>query len=342
MSVPPPPERRRFPVARLVVVAAVVTLAVLLARRLDLDRLLASLREADARLVVAAALVHLTVNTAARVSRWQALLDPMPHRGPGARFAALVALYFAGQAANNLLPARAGEALRVVHLHRRHHYPVASLVTVQIVETLVGAVTLGLFTLPMVPLGEAPTSLSLAIFLFALAGPLSLGALFWLARRAPPTTLGTTETEPPRSRWGRFVASARRGLARLVEAVRQMRSPRVWVRSVAWSVLSDVSDVAMIGLVLASVGVTLSPASWVVIYAAINLVLIAPTTPAQIGVLEMGAAYALTAFGVDGHAALAFALLYHAAHVIPPTLAGAVVLARLDLRRSGEGDARAQ
>ena len=81
------------------------------ARRLDLDRLLASLREADVWLVVAAALVHLTFNTAARVSRWQALLDPMPHRGPDVRFAPLVALYFAGQAANNLLPARAGEAL---------------------------------------------------------------------------------------------------------------------------------------------------------------------------------------------------------------------------------------
>ena len=230
----------------------------------------------------------------------------------------------------------------MVHLHRRHHYPVASLVTVQIVETLVGAATLGLLTLPMVPLGEAPTSLSLAIFLFALAGPLGLGVLFWLAHRAPPITLETAMADPPRSRWGRIVASARGGLGRLVEAVRQMRSPRVWVRSVAWSVLSDVSDVAMIGLVLTAVGVTLPPASWVVVYAAINLVLIAPTTPAQLGVLEMGAAYALTAFGVDGHAALAFALLYHAAHVIAPTLAGAVVLARLDLRRSREGNARAQ
>jgi uncharacterized membrane protein YbhN (UPF0104 family) len=72
----------------------------------------------------------------------------------------------------------------------------------------------------------------------------------------------------------------------------------------------------------------------VVIYAGVNLVLIAPTTPAQIGVLEVGAVAVLRAFGVDGHPALAFALLYHASHVIPPTVVGAVLMLRLDMRRA--------
>ena len=75
-----------------------------------------------------------------------------------------------------------------------------------------------------------------------------------------------------------------------------------------------------LGLVLTAVGVSLSPVGWVVAFVAINLALILPTTPAQLGVLEMGAVAALRMLGVDENAALAFALLYHASHVVPPTL----------------------
>jgi uncharacterized membrane protein YbhN (UPF0104 family) len=81
----------------------------------------------------------------------------------------------------------------------------------------------------------------------------------------------------------------------------------------------------------------LSPATWVVIYAAVNLVLLAPTTPAQIGVLEVGAVAALRAFGVPDEPALAFALLYHASHVVPPTVVGAILMLRLDMRKAAAG-----
>lgn len=332
------PAARKLPWVRILVGIAVLVLCVVLARKLDLDRLGKALREADWRLVALAGLTNLTFNTAARVGRWKALLSPLSRTGPGATFAELGALYFAGQAASNLLPARAGEALRVVQLHRKHGYTVGGLVTVQIVETLVGAVTLGLFTLPMVPLGKAPPALSTAIFLFALAGPVGMALIFGLARVLPvgadPAAVVSAASEGLLSRaW----AGARRGILRVVEAVRQMNAPGVWGRALAWSVLSDLSDVAMIGMVLHAVGVSLSPATWVVIYAAVNLVLLAPTTPAQIGVLEVGAVAALRAFGVADEPALAFALLYHASHVVPPTVVGAILMLKLDLRKAAAG-----
>lgn len=327
---------RRLPWVRIAVGLAVLILCVILVRRLDLARLGAMLREADWRLVALAGLTNLTFNTVARVSRWRALLAPIPHRGRGATGWELTALYFAGQAATNLLPARAGEALRVVHLHRRHGYPVSGLVTVQIFETLVGAATLGGFALPLVPLGQAPAAFAMAIFLFALAGPVGLALLIWMARIIPVGLAEAPGAPPPRA-VARVAAAARRGVLRLVAAVRQMDTPRVWVGSLLSSVLADISDVAMIGLVLAAVGVSLSPASWVVIYAAINLVLIVPTTPAQLGVLEVGAVMVLRAFGIDEHLALAFALLYHAAHVVPPTVVGAILMLHLDLRRVKAG-----
>jgi uncharacterized protein (TIRG00374 family) len=323
---------RRIPWVRIAVGLGVLLLCVLLARKLDLARIVAALRAADWWLVALAGLTNLTFNTAARVGRWRALLAPLPRAGPGATFGELTCLYFAGQAASNLLPARVGEALRVLHLHRRHGYAVSGLVTVQIVEALIGAVTLGVCTLPMIPLGQAPPVLATAIFLFALAGPVGMALLLLLSRIIPVSPAAAVAA--PARGVARIVATIRRGILRLVEAVRQIHAPRVWTTSLAWSVLSDASDVAMIGLVLRAVGISLSPASWVVIYAAVNLVLLAPTTPAQLGVLEVGAVAALRAFGVDEHPALAFALLYHAAHVVPPTVVGAILMLRLDMRRA--------
>lgn len=332
----PKPAARRLPIGKILVAVAVAVLCTLLARKLDLDRLGAALRSADWRLVALAGLVNVTINTAARVGRWKSLLAPLSRTGPGARFGELAVLYFASQAASNLLPARAGEALRVVQLHRRHGYTVGGLVTAQIVETLVGAVTLGVLTLPMVPLGKAPASLSAAITIFALAGPVGLTALV-LVSRFVPVSAGDVESAaapPPGFGPARILFHVRNLVRRLLEAVQQIHSPRVWMNAMAWSVLSDLTDVAMIGLVLTAVGVNLAPTSWVVIYAAVNLVLLAPTTPAQLGVLEVGAVAALRTFGVADEPALAFALLYHASHVIPPTLVGAVLMLRLDLRRA--------
>src|SRR5262249_42082598 len=149
---------------------------------------------------------------------------------------------------SNLLPARAGEALRAVELHRRHGYPLPGLVTVQLVETLVGAVTLGLCTLPMVPLGRAPAELSVPIFVFALLGPTGMAALLVLARLVPARPPGLPPESAGVTRVARILAGARSLVHRLLEAVRLIGSLRVWAGSSAWSFLSDVTDVLMIGL----------------------------------------------------------------------------------------------
>src|SRR6185312_6835489 len=99
-----------------------------------------------------------------------ALLAALPRSGEGARFGELCVLYFASQATSNLLPARAGEALRVVQLHRRHGYAVSGLITVQLVETVVGGMTLGLLSLVVAPLSATPGSLSAALLTFSLGG----------------------------------------------------------------------------------------------------------------------------------------------------------------------------
>jgi hypothetical protein len=325
--------RRRFPWLRLAVAAAVLALGAVLLRRLDLDRVLDALRRADLRLVAAAALLNLTLNTAARVGRWAPLLEALPRRGRGARFLELAALFVAAQAASNLLPARGGEALRVAQLHRRHGYPVAGLIAVQLVEAVVAALSLGFLAVLIVPAPATPRSLSAALLTFAALGGAGAGLTLWLARRAPSGEAAATGTG--------LLARARAALSRLADAARYLRGGRTWARSLLWSLASDLTDVAMIGLTLAAVGVQLSPVGWVVAFVALNLVLILPSTPAQVGVLEMGAVAALHALGVADEPALAFALLYHAAHVVPPTVVGGVLLVTLDLRKGTADEASA-
>jgi uncharacterized membrane protein YbhN (UPF0104 family) len=65
---------------------------------------------------------------------------------------------------------------------------------------------------------------------------------------------------------------------------------------------------------------------WAMVLLSINLALLLPSTPANLGVLEAGAVLALTASGVGAELALAFALLYHAVHLVPGTVLGVVAI----------------
>src|SRR5207253_1920201 len=126
-------------------------------------------------------LCNVIANTVARVRRWEALLRPLPH-AQRASFFDLARLLFAGYAFSNLLPARAGEAVRVVELHRRRGYPASGLVAVQIAEKAIETLSLGLLcgivSLTPGP-GRAPLALGGAL---AVCG---LVLLLALPRRVP-------------------------------------------------------------------------------------------------------------------------------------------------------------
>ena len=110
----------------------------------------------------------------------------------------------------------------------------------------------------------------------------------------------------------------RRFLFRLGEAMNRMSAPSVWLRALLWSAVSDLTDVIMLGLCLVAVGVHLSLTAWFLTFLVINLAIAIPSTPGQVGVLEAGAVLVLSALGVPASQALAFAILYHAAHIVPP------------------------
>ncbi len=283
-------------VAGWLVLAALVALAL---RRIDLGDLRETLRGASLWPVALAVLCNVVANTSARARRWQALLVPLPHR-QRAGFFDLARLVYAGYAASNLLPARAGEAVRVVELHRRRGYPLSGLVAVQLAEKFVEALSLGLLC------GAAALTAGPGRTPLAVAGGLALCGfvlLLALPRRVPllePLT----------------------GVRRFLHALRTVHARRSWLRSLGWSLLSDTTDLLLVGLCLRAVGIDVPPSAWALVLMSVNLDILLPSTPGQVGVLEAGGVVALAAAGVAPAPALAFALLYHCVHFVPSTALG--------------------
>jgi len=269
------------------------------ARRMDFGALASALSSAAWGWVAVAVAVNVAGSTLARTRRWQALLEPIPHQ-QRASFLDLVRVSYASGAVSNLLPARAGEAVRVVELKRRRGYPAGALIAAQLAEKGIEAISLGLLfglsaLLPGAswpPLGVAGGVAAAAVLVLAV-----------LPRSAPGPA-------------GRFL-----------QALRAVHAERSWIRSLLWSLLSDGIDLLLVSLCLRALGIDVHPAVWAMILLSINLALLLPTTPGNLGILEAGAVVALTAAGVAPEPALAFALLYHAVHLVPGTVLGAIAIA---------------
>jgi uncharacterized membrane protein YbhN (UPF0104 family) len=294
--------RRLAQIAGWGIAAALVVLA---ARRIDLPGLSAALRGARVLPLALAVVCNLVANTLARVRRWEALLQPLPHGPRRAGFFDLARLLYAGYAVSNLLPARAGEAVRVAELHRRRGYPVAGLVAVQLAEKVIETLSLGLLC-GLVSLTTGPGRAPLAV-----GGALAAGglALLLLAPRRVPAQ-GAAQW-----RLGAFLET-------LLRALRTVHARRSWLRSLFWSLLSDTTDLLLVGLCLRALGLDLPPTAWALVLFSVNLAILLPSTPGQVGVLEAGGVVALAAAGVPAEPALAFALAYHAVHLLPSTALG--------------------
>jgi uncharacterized protein (TIRG00374 family) len=92
----------------------------------------------------------------------------------------------------------------------------------------------------------------------------------------------------------------------------------------------------VLGLCLHAVGLVIPVPTWFLVFLAINLLIAAPSTPGQVGVLEAGAVLILRALGQSENAALAFGALYHLVHLLPETLLGVFAMRRVGRRPAAE------
>jgi uncharacterized protein (TIRG00374 family) len=298
-------------------------------RGVDFGQVGRALREAS-YWPLAPALVLLAAANVLRALRWQALFDPesRPPLGPIAN-AMLIGLLF-----NSILPARAGEAARVVALWRETGTSrVESLATAAAERVYdVFALLLLLFLAePFLPrvswLGKA------ALVAAVLAAGIAVTVVVLLRYEERPIVRALR----------RFVSeerAARIGRS-LVQGLVSLRHPAIALRALAltlgsWLVLACSAWLLLLGFDL---GVGFGAGLLVTI--ATTLVLVIPAAPGGVGQFETAAIVALSAFGVGSSRALSFGIVFHVLNLLPYVVAGYVALRRhavvVGRRRREEG-----
>jgi uncharacterized protein (TIRG00374 family) len=289
-------------------------------RGVRLGELWHALRRSDYAWVVPA-LAALAAGNALRGLRWQFLFAPET-RPP---FRPVLAAMLVGQFFNNVLPARAGEAARVVYLNQQARTSRAETVGTVVAERAydVLSVLLILFVilpwLPSVSWLRAAAILAVALFASMAAAFVVLKVFHerparWLARR-----LG----------WLPFVdvERAERAAENLVHGLAALRRPRLVAAAFCWTLASWLTLGVSSWFVMRGFNLGLSPIAGMLVTVAIALGMILPSSPAAVGVFEAAVLVGLNAYSVPKAEALSYALVLHALNFFPYIVAGIVVLA---------------
>jgi uncharacterized membrane protein YbhN (UPF0104 family) len=238
---------------------------------------------------------------------WQILLAPTNNVGLGKLYRYTIAA-FAGSV---LAPARAGEVLRVLALKTRDNVPVADSSAVAVTDKLLHGVALLVLAAPLpILLPSLPGWVSHALIGCACVAIALLVAAY--------VAVGRVEASSAASWFSRFLAG-----------MHAVREPKRLFGALGVVALVWAADMLSIVAVLHAVHVDVSPSGALFILFTLNLSIALPTTPANVGTLQLGALVATRLLGIPDEPALAFALLYHAIQIIPLLVAGFVLEFRL-------------
>lgn len=232
--------------------------------------------------------------------RWQLLVKPLSHISLY-RITNILTISFM---ANNILPARLGDAMRVHLLHRK-----TDLGRIATAGGLIADKIL-----------EGISFLFLAALLFVsgnLPHWMTYGLGFTLA-----VVVGVYGVSVIYSR-----SKMRRGFfIKLQEGLAPLHNRKVFAAGFCTSLLSWCMQLAMVHMTQLAFGVHLPFWSTVLVLVAVNLAVIIPSTPAHVGTFELACVLAYTFLGVDKNVGLLIGATYHLAQVLPVTVIGAALL----------------
>lgn len=246
--------------------------------------------------------------------RWQRLFPPPDVPTLGETFSAMLV----GYAANNVLPARAGEVLRSHLLGRRLRISRARVLATVVLERAFDALSLvALFALAAPLLGHRLSHgrevLGLGVVLAVF-----LGGMFILWRRHHGR--GTGETAPPDE--PTFLGSRLRQFAHGFESLGSIRAAAslMGLSLVIWMI--DTTSFWATMCAFPQVHVPWGAALSASVFG--NLGTLIPAGPAGVGTFELAVREVVTPWGIDATTALAMAVVIHLLQFTLTTGAGAV------------------
>ena len=261
-----------------------------------------------------------------RVIRWQSLFPPA--RRPA--FSPVARALFAGYLANNLLPVRAGEAVRVVALNRFAPVRVTTTTMTVLIERaydVLSLIALLFVVAPWLPhLSWLHTAGFLAIGLLVV-----LAALGLVLARSRGRVLERAVT-PLRKL--RFLPqeSLDHAPEDVLDGLAGLLRPRMALVAFGWTTLSWLVLGLGYWLTMIAFDLNLRPLSGLLVVIAIGLAMILPSSPAALGVFEGATVVVLGLYGIDDSKALAYALVLHLLSFLPFLVLAPFVLGGIAFR----------
>jgi uncharacterized membrane protein YbhN (UPF0104 family) len=253
--------------------------------------------------VVLAAVINFGL-LACKAIAWHIMLAPEHHVPVGKLFRYTITAF----AASVIVPARGGEVLRILLLKRNDGVPATRSTAVALAEKLIDGLSMLIIMAPL-PwlLPDLPASVSWWI------GGLSAIAIAALVGL--------------RIAVGRVTGDG--WLGRLIQGMAVLRRPARFAFTLAMLTTLWLLDVVMVKLILYALHIPVPWPGALLVLFTLNLAIALPSTPGQVGALEVGAVVGLKILGIPESPAVAFGVLYHAIQVIPLLAVGLILDGRM-------------
>jgi len=315
-------RRAAFVAATLLVSAAFTYLAV---RNVDFGETWAALHGLRYGWLVLATLAFL-VSIVVRTIRWQSLFE-RDRRPP---FSATTRAMLLGLFFNSILPARAGEAVRVVALRHYARVPLSESTATVVVERVFDVLSLLLLllvTAPWLPhVSWLRTAAALGVALLVVLAA-AVAAIVRYGERPIRFVLRPIRLVPAfrDTDLDAIAANVNRGLGPLRRAGHGLIG-------FAWTIAAWLVMALSFWFLMISFDLGLPFLAALLATVAVGLAFVVPAAPAALGVFEAAAIAATHAYGVPESEGLAFALVLHGLNFFPYLVAGLALLAVLPTR----------
>ncbi len=270
---------------------------------------------------VAAALGFVLLNWALIALRWRYLFAAARYK---TRARTLFPILCVGAGANNVVPARGGDLLRIESVRERFKIPPFVTAGTLFAERLLDGIVLSVWILMgALWVGEsgallfsgiglsAGCALGILLVVYAAKRPERVEEIVWRATKRLP------------SRWHSRIG---RWTANFVEGLGAFRARKSLVRVLSTSVLIWLADFGMYVVVGAGYGLDLSAGAYFLLEGVGNLALGVPATAAGLGSFDYLTLVSSKELGVPTELGAPYVLTVHAMVVIPITILGIVFL----------------
>jgi uncharacterized protein (TIRG00374 family) len=318
-----PVYMRRRVLTRLIISGSLVGFLVW---RVDIAEALRTLTHVD-YLYALPALTLFTLAKLVFAMRWKVILERLGQPPLGSLFGTILV----SNMANNVLPLRLGDLLRVQVPAQRHGISRSGLTSsVFITETLLDGVSYAVLALVGIALLNVPGVLN--DFVWAMMGGVVTGLLL--------AVLGAHLTLPvgwQPGRWLRWLPErARSALAEVlppfVVGMAALRHPRMGGQVLALSIVGWLLEGTMFWLFGLGFGLHLSFGSYLMILIAANVVISIPLAPSNVGPYEVAVAEVVAVLGVARPLAGGYAIATHILNILWVTFTGLIAMWFLHLR----------